>query len=125
MARKTLDVTIDKEGRDKGKTFVLTEMPARAAEKWATKALFALARSGVELSPDLLKGGMNSIAILGLQGLLNIKFEDAEPLLDEMLTCIQIKEPNTVRSLTPDDIEEIQTLFTLRGEVLKLHVGFS
>ena len=123
--RKTLDITIDAEGRDKGKTFHLTEMPAWQAEKWATKALFLLARSGVDVPPDILSGGMQTIAVMGLQALLSVKFEDAEPLLDEMLACIQIQEQAIMRPLTKDDIEEIATYGTLRWEVLKLHVGFS
>ena len=35
MARKTQTYTIDSGGRDKGKTFLITEMPATKAEDWA------------------------------------------------------------------------------------------
>jgi hypothetical protein len=123
--RKEIDVTIADEGRDKGKVFHIIEMPALRAEKWATKALFALAQAGVDLPADLLTGGMSGIAILGIQALLNVKYQVAEPLIDEMMTCVQIKEAHITRPLTQDDIEETRTFFTLRGEVLKLHVGFS
>jgi len=123
--RREVDITIAEAGRDQGKVFHLTEMPALQAEKWAMRALFALAQSGVEVSPDLLSGGMASIAVLGVQALLNTKFSDAEPLLDEMLDCVQIKEAVATRKLFPGDVEEVRTYLTLRREVLKLHVGFS
>ena len=44
MARKTKIVTIAAEGRDYGKSYLLTEMPALKAEKWATRAMMALIR---------------------------------------------------------------------------------
>lgn len=122
--RKTTDVTIEAEGRDKGKMFRVTEMPALQAETWAMRALFMLAKSGANIPQELTAGGMSTIATLGLQALLYVDYNDAKPLLDELLTCIKIKEPNIVRDLAPDDVEEVQTFFTLRGEALKLHLGF-
>lgn len=38
MARKVEQVVIEAEGREQGKTFILTEMPAIVAERWATQA---------------------------------------------------------------------------------------
>jgi len=46
MARKTATVTISAEGRDKGKTFFLTEMSAERSEEWGERALLALVRGG-------------------------------------------------------------------------------
>ncbi len=42
-----------------------------------------------------------------------------------MMDCVEIKEERAVRALTPDDIEEVGTRLFLRGEVFKLHTGFS
>ena len=42
---KSVDITIE-EGRDKGKRFKITEMPAVKMDKWATKALLILGKSG-------------------------------------------------------------------------------
>lgn len=123
--RKERDVTITEENRDKGKTFHLTEMAAIPATKWATKVLFAIAQSGVDLSPEILSGGMASMAFLGIQALLRVHYEVAEPLLDELMTCVQVKEPAVTRPLTSNDIEEVSTVFKLYGEVLQLHTGFS
>jgi len=128
MARKVKIVTIEAEGRDQGKVFVLREMPASQAEKWAMRALLSVARSGIDIG-QAAGQGMQGIAIMGVSALLAASWEDAEPLLDEMMACIQIKpdpsNPNVVRPLIEDDIEEVQTRIYLRREVLELHVGFS
>jgi hypothetical protein len=125
--RKTIDVSIAADGRDKGKTFCITEMPALQAEAWATRALFMLSKAGATIPDSVLSGGMASMAAMagvGIQALLYVPYEDAKPLLDELMRCVRIKEIAVTRDLTPDDIEEIGTFFTLRGEALKLHVGF-
>ena len=72
---------------------------------------------------------MAAMAVLGLRTMLSMKWEDAEPLLDEMLGCIQIipdpkKNPTFLRKLEEVDIEEVKTLFDLRLEVFALHTGF-
>ena len=124
--RKTLDITIDADGgRDAGKTFRITEMAASKAEKWAMRALLALAHSGAELPAGAAQGGMRVLALFGVQALMNLAFEDAEPLLDEMMGCVQIVEPKLVRALMEDDIEEVQTRMLLRRQIIELHVGFS
>lgn len=125
MARKTLTITIDTAGRDKGKVFVLTEMPASQAERWALRALSALASSGVEVPDDLRDAGFAGIARLGIQAFGNLPWEKAEPLLDEMFRCVQVQpSPKVVRDLIEDDIEEIATRLKLRMELFKLHADF-
>lgn len=126
--RKVIDVTITDSGRDEGKTFHIKEMAATRAEKWAMRALLAVARSGVELPDDFSGMGMQGIAIVGIRALTKIAFEDAEPLLDEMMECVSLKpdprNPAIQRPLMEGDIEEIATLIQLRQEVINLHVGF-
>lgn len=128
MARKTLTIAIDAEGRDKGKTFLLTEMPASKGEKWAARALLALARGGIEVPENIAGLGLAGIAIVGVQALSGLEWELAEPLMDEMFACIQIipdaSRPAVVRGLVEDDIEEIKTRIMLRKEILTLHVEF-
>lgn len=130
MARKTEYITIEKDGRDHGKTFVLTEMSAFAAERWATKAFFALANAGIEIPDGVTSAGMSGMASMGLEALGKIKYEDAEPLLAEMLECVQIKPsdkapPREILAGDDGDIEEVATLLTLRMAIFKLHVNFS
>jgi len=81
------------------------------------------------LPPGFDRLGMAGMAEVGLQGLSGLKWEDAEPLLKEMLDCVQIMpdptKPHIVRTLMVDeDIEELSTRIKLRAEVWKLHVGF-
>lgn len=133
--RKSTEIVIDNDGgRDAGKVFVITEMPATQAEKWAMRALLALAKSGVELPDNPAGVGMASIATMGLQSLTKLSFADAEPLMDEMFRCVQIR-PDPSKPFTrhlveagPNgegaDIEEITTRVRLRAEVLTLHLGF-
>jgi hypothetical protein len=126
--RRTAEVTISSEdpnNRDAGKTFLLTEMSAAKAEKWAARALLALTNAGIEVPEELENAGIAAIAMMGVQALSGLSFNQAEPLMDEMFECIQIKEPAITRRLTEDDIEEISTRLFLRGEVLSLHLGFS
>ena len=125
--RKEKIVTIDTENRDKGKTFLLTEMPATQAFKWAARAFLALAKGGVDLPEGVESAGMAGLASVSLAALSGLAWEMAEPLLDELMTCVQIKETAITRPLDPNanDCEEIATIFTLHKEVLKLHVDFS
>lgn len=130
MARKTVTITIDKAGRDLGKKFQITEMPAYQAERWATRALLAITNSGLEVPENFAKSGMAAMASFGLNMLTSIDFDTAAPLLDEMMSCVQIDMSNgIVRELMEEgdgaDIEEVATRLTLRKAVIELHLGFS
>ena len=131
MPRKTADVVIAEEGRDKGKCFFITEMSAAQAEKWAYRALFLAAQAGVDVGNVR---GMAGIAVAGIQAIMGIRFAEVEPLLDEMFSCVQVRpdyanhDPGKalfMRALIETDIEEVMTRVRLREEVLKLHLGFS
>lgn len=127
--RKTTTVTIDSQGRDHGKTFLLREMPASQAEKWAMRAFLGLAKSGATVPDGISEAGMAGIATLGFGVFSGITFDLLEPLLDEMFECVSLipdpSRPQVVRALIEDDIEEIGTRLRLRKEVFALHVDFS
>ena len=127
--RKTADVTITAEGRDAGKVFRLTEMPAARAEKWAMRAFLGMARAGIEIPDNIANAGLAGIATIGLKAVGSMSFSDAELLLDEMFACIQaVPDPQNaarVRPLVENDIEEVATRLRLRKEVFDLHVSFS
>lgn len=120
----TKQVTIA-DGRDKGKVFIVTEMPARPAYRWALRALFALMNSGFEVPDELQSSGMAGLAVLGVKALGKANFSQMEPLLDELLTCVQVvpdpMRPNITRSDIDADIEDAKTYFLLQKEVLSLH----
>lgn len=122
--RREIDVVIDDEGRDQNKTFHIKEMSAAQAEKWATRALFALARSQVDIG-DLAGKGMQGMATMGLEALMRVPYEDVEPLLDELMLCVMIKPGvGGARTLMEDDVEEVATLLKLKWEVFNLHINF-
>jgi hypothetical protein len=129
MARKTQTLVITADGRDKGATFLLTEMPARQAEKWATRALMAVARSSVYIPDEIQNMGMAAIAAIGIRALSGIQFDEAEPLMDEMMGCVMAMpdpaQPQVTRPLIDDDIDEVATLFKIREAIIELHTGFS
>lgn len=127
MARKQITYTAQ-DGRDKGKQFIITEMGARPAHRWATRALFALISGGVEVPDNVTDMGMAGLAAIGMNGLNGISVEKAEPLLDELLTCVTVlpdpSRPEVVRALFDEDVEEPVTYFKLQKEALMLHLDF-
>lgn len=131
MGRKQAFVTIDEEGRDLGKMFKITEASAVKADKWGIRAMLALNRTGANIPDEIMKLGLAGIMTFGIHKLKGVAWSDLEPLIDELMDCVQIVptpgERNVVRDLwiLPDDIEEISTLAFLRVQVWKLHVGFS
>jgi hypothetical protein len=126
--RKTSTVAISAPGRDTGKTFLLTEMSAAKAEKWGQRALGVMIRGGVDL-PDLLAAsGFSGIVSVGFMALFAAPWGDVEPLLDELMTCVQaVPDQNkpVPRGLFEGDIEEVSTLVKLRLEAFELSSGFS
>lgn len=128
MARKTETVIIEREGRDIGKAFLIREMPASQAERWATRAFLALAKGGIEIPDDVINSGMAGIAAIGIKALANVPYGDAQYLLDEMFQCVSIipdlSKPQVVRPLIEDDIEEVATRLQLRQATFELHTGF-
>lgn len=129
MARKESSVVAPADfKRDAGKRYHITEMPAAQAEEWGMRALLALAKSGVDLPEDFMQMGLAGMAVVGVQALSGLQFNDAKPLLDEMLACVQAqpdaRHPEVRRPLVEDDIEEVRTRLWLRQQVLALHVDF-
>jgi hypothetical protein len=126
--RKTTQYRVTEENRDKGKLFLLTEMSSSRAEAWAMRVLLALVGGNVSLPENFEELGMAALAELGIRAVGGLKWEVAEPLLNEMLECVQfIPDPSKlhiVRDLFPEDIEEIMTRINLRVEVWKLHMDF-
>lgn len=128
MARRIASFTAS-AGRDAGKVFRITEMPADQAERWAVKAFLAAAKGGITLPDSAAESGFAGIAQAGFAMLANMSPELAFDLLDEMMARVQIQpnpaKPEVVRGLVSDDIEEVITRLQLRKAVFDLHVDFS
>lgn len=127
MARKTQTLRIETPGRDEGKVFLITELSAQQGDKWAARALHAMAGAGVDV-PDFQNAPMAEVARAGLTALARVPFDILEPLYDEMMACVQIipdpSRPQVQRAIVESDIEEISTLAQLRWNTLLLHMGF-
>jgi hypothetical protein len=130
--RKTERFPITSEGRDKGKIFILTEMPADQGERWAIRALLALTNTGAAIPEEALGAGMAGLAAVGIQALGLLNHAQVQPLLDELWpTCVRIIPPN--EKLMPQEIisginsqiQEVKTRFEIYRALLKLHTGFS
>lgn len=128
MGRKTASVTVTMEGRDKGKMFFLTELPASQGEKWAARAFLGLAQGGVEIPDDVRMLGLGGIATIAVSAFGSMPWHIAEPLLDEMMSCVQAmpdpSKPEILRKLIDDDTEEIPTRLWLRKQIIDLHTDF-
>lgn len=130
MARKTANVTITDDGRDKGKVFVLTEMDSCKGEAWAMRAILAVMAGDVSIPQGFERMGMAGMAELGIRALAGLRWEVAKPLLDEMWECVAVmpdpRAPHVVRPVMDEanDIEEVATRLKLRYEVLVMHMGF-
>lgn len=117
------------EGRDHGKVFILTEMPATKAEPWATRALELLADAGTEVPAGT--EGMAGLASVMSKGLAELKSLRAlqDPSLDAWWDCVQYQHDPRQKPMfiIHDDgcqIEDISTITFLRAKVLELHIGF-
>lgn len=127
--RHTVPITIEDEGRDKGKTFVITEMPAVQGEKWASQLLSLLIKSGINL-PEIPEedSGMAGLAALGDAAAPLIAVLH-DPSLESWWDCVKYehKPGAPLQAIMQGEgcqIEEIRTITHLRMEVLKLHTGF-
>lgn len=130
MARKIEALVISDEGRDKGKTFILTEMPAYAGIKWADRCLLAMAAGGAALPDGALGSGVMGLLVAGISSLDRLSYSTLEPLLDELLSCAQYQHapnlpPQAIFAGNACQVEEIKTFWTIRIALFKLHTGFS
>lgn len=121
--RKTITIEI-KDGRDAGKRFKITEWPCMRIEHWILRAVFGLGKAGVEISPDILQAGSAPIAYAIASQAVKLPSRLGLKLADELMECVQRVEEKLDRSLVENDIEDVSTLLTLKGEVLKLTFGF-
>lgn len=123
MARKEIEITIE-EGRDAGKTFKITEMPATQANIWMMKMLGILGKAGIQISSLNHLDMMEVINVISAAG-----YEQAEPLLSELLECASFKKDGALVSLKSQNIidsviEDWITISRLQMESLRLNLGF-
>jgi hypothetical protein len=130
MARLTQTFTCDESfGRDSGKAFFITEMPAEQSEDWGCRALLAMVNAGVKIPASAQGMGMMAIASSSLTDLTKgVSWTALKPLLNELMECVQYipdpKNTKVMRELIADDIEEPLTRLKLKKEVFMMHISF-
>ena len=104
-------------------------MPATKLESWLIRAVLLLAAAGgdVPQGRDLKEAGA-FLAEKGLSALARVDYDQARPLLDELLGCCSRMIGGVKERCTPEGmdayIEDVTTLFKLRAEALKVNLGF-
>jgi hypothetical protein len=134
MARREEYYTVDKECRDVGKTFCITEMTSFDAESLAIRAGLAILKGNPNLKDDFMekvkKGTVTfeDISFYGVGLFSALDYYDIKPLLDDLLACVKIivdKKSMIMRHLEDEDVEELSTIIELRKRALGLHINFS
>lgn len=142
MTRKVMPLTITAEGRDKGKTFILHEMPSDQGERWFIRLVLALANAGAKVPEEILFAGAAGFAellptlrnslVVAIRAAQGLDYKELSALLDEMTPYIKWQPPGMPappeQNIFPGNnsqIEEVATWFKLRFELIQLHVGFS
>lgn len=109
--------------------FEVTPMSAQRAEFWLYRAIFLIAGgagAGIDLdkieAKDFTDGNF-------LRQLLSVDFEKAEPLLNDLLSCVKFQtEGGALVQVTPSTVDGMvafpTTLFAIRAAVLKASYGF-
>ena len=116
-------------------TFVISKMPLIQGDRWANRVALALCRGGVDVSgfmggADLsdVKGMIDIVGITNtaLKALGGIADEEAQSLLDELLNYIKVKlsDGSTRSVVLESDVKDIQTLWKLRIEAIKINLDF-
>lgn len=131
------DVTITEEGPDKGKTFVIRQMPLIQGDRWANRVALALCKSGVDISGLTQKGkggktefvgllDIASVINIALKALGGVEDDVAQALLDELMKHVSLKLPSgdTRGVMVETDIASISTLWKLRIEAIKVNLDF-
>ena len=119
---------VAEHGEDSGKNFCITKMPVMKAEKWAAKALLAIMHGNPEIPEEMASMGIIGLFQVGLNGLMKCKWEDVEPLMDEMLEYVEIipdiSKPQVKRRLFEGDIQDVRTILGIRKAIWEFNTSF-
>ncbi|NVN09708.1 hypothetical protein [Nguyenibacter vanlangensis] len=125
--------TIEDDGADRGKVFIIRRMTAVEGDRWGRAFMHAATAA-------LPEAEAKSVASLGIAGaamsgagmtiLRNLDPKDAEPLLDTLLRCVEIQsDPTnpTTRVKYPlwlQQVEEVETIGAIQEQAFEFNTGF-
>lgn len=122
--RKTKEITLQENGENL--IFIIEQMPATKMQLWLLKALSLLC--GTELASmdfSLLQKEFKTKGFALLQGLDIAK---AEPLINELYSCVRRKVDNALIQVSEQNIDsiitDVRTLFALQKEILTHNFDF-
>ena len=120
---KEIEFVMD-SGRDAGKTFKITELPAVQMDKWMTRLLGCFAKQSLTIY-DIAQMTFGEVA----NSMYKIDSEEEKnALFDELLASCSYKKDGLFIQLKGNVIDSFieswQTLFRLKEEALKLNLGF-
>lgn len=129
MSRKQVTYTVEDEGRDKGKEFIITEMSAWDAEELSEEIYRAMGHGEFNSLPaDVVAMGVAGLATVGVSVLAAAPASVSRPISDRILSTVEIVITNEgkdiARAIKPIDFEEISTIRTLKDKVFELNFGF-
>ncbi|MGH1605738.1 hypothetical protein [Yersinia proxima] len=129
MSRKQITYTVEDEGRDKGKEFIITEMSAWDAEELSEEIYRAMGHGEFNSLPaDVVAMGVAGLATVGVSVLAAAPASVSRPISDRILSTVEIVITNEgkdiARAIKPIDFEEISTIRTLKDKVFELNFGF-
>ncbi|EKN4009739.1 TPA: hypothetical protein PXI74_003859 [Yersinia enterocolitica] len=129
MSRKQITYTVEDEGRDKGKEFIITEMSAWDAEELSEEIYRAMGHGEFNSLPaDVVSMGVAGLATVGISVLAAAPASVSRPISDRILSTVEIVITNEGkdinRAIKPLDFEEISTIRTLKDKVFELNFGF-
>lgn len=122
------------KGRDEGKSFKITEMPAMKADEWAHRLFYEASTSGLNLKEvDVLnldtKSMQGMIEIGAMVGSIfgRIPPERSRELKFELLdTCVRIipKGGDAREVLWNDEIKDMKNFTILAAQAIGIHIDF-
>ena len=115
-------VTITIQDRETEREFRIRRMPALQAEQWIYRAALAIGKNVGNLRSSV-EGGANGL----ISAILRLNYDDAKPLLDDLLACCHLVNGKKFVQLTGTNINLIEsplTLVQLRVEAAKLNFDF-
>lgn len=130
---KSKNVTIE-SGRDKGKTFKITEMPAIQADEWAHRLIEQAANSGVDLkNVDVLNlntksmAGMIELGAAVFTILGRVDYQTSREMKFDILNrCVEIvtKSGESRSVMWEDEIKDFQNYTVLAAHAIGIHIDF-
>lgn len=125
--RKEKTITLNDRGNEL--TFKIREMPAMKLQGWLFRAALILLRGvSINNNGDLVNDAIKLVGEQGIAAFRNVNYEEAKPLLNELLECCSRLDGNVSVKLTADVvdgmIEDVRTLFALEQEAAAINLSF-